>query len=664
MKDKSPIIITGIVLIIMVMILTINTHIFLTSTGISIAILVLYCFNVTKRLATYLALIFSVLIVWSVTSLNLLLILVSVLLIVSINFFVSNELRKQKDLRFKQEKLLVAKSNIVDDTSFCIFIFKDNKLLWANDKTYDEFPELLKDRSIKDFSKLENGVDFEKNNKIYSVRIEEEIYYLKNVTHERREFNVMKDRQVVIGLLQIDNYFYFEQQLKTDEFLEMERSVKKHITNLFSEHNIFYNELNDDRYQMILPLSFIESEQEERFPSIQSVVDSIRDEEFEVTLSCGIALGYDSAHKTGEMAREALDLAISRGGAQTIVLNNDRRNYYGGKVNALKNSSKIRARFVYNTIQNNLEESEQVYIMTHRDPDFDACGSALLLKNLIERQNTNLDISVKVVLDSKMDKEILEKCKEIAGDDIVFDAVVDQTKKNLLIIVDTQSTDLISHPHLYESINDCVVLDHHQTPEKYIGVTLFSWIEPNASSTTELICEMYNSLNLGVNNKQLAKLGLLGILTDTNYFKYRTDKYAISAVSFLVSSDISIYDAMEELQIDKDSYEQKLQLLQEAEFKNGFAIVNTNQKLDPIIQAITADDLVDIKGIDCSVVICKQDEDGLFRVKIRSSNKINSKTLIEEFGGGGHARQAAAVLPQSKVKELIKKIETMETEWK
>jgi c-di-AMP phosphodiesterase-like protein len=45
---------------------------------------------------------------------------------------------------------------------------------------------------------------------------------------------------------------------------------------------------------------------------------------------------------------------------------------------------------------------------------------------------------------------------------------------------------------------------------------------------------------------------------------------------------------------------------------------------------------------------------------MRSTREINCKLFLEEFGGGGHARQGAGIVTQVQKNEIIKKIYELE----
>ena len=55
---------------------------------------------------------------------------------------------KQKERTFIKENLSIAKSSIIDNEKIMLLIVRKNKVVWANDLSYKNFPVLLEDRNI------------------------------------------------------------------------------------------------------------------------------------------------------------------------------------------------------------------------------------------------------------------------------------------------------------------------------------------------------------------------------------------------------------------------------------------------------------------------------------------------------------------------------------
>lgn len=96
-----------------------------------------------------------------------------------------------------------------------------------------------------------------------------------------------------------------------------------------------------------------------------------------VTLSIGIGAMNGSFLKNYEMARAAIDLALGRGGDQTVVRDGNKVTYYGGKSNSLEKNTRVRARVKAHALRELLEGTDNVIIMGHKISDVDAVGAAV-----------------------------------------------------------------------------------------------------------------------------------------------------------------------------------------------------------------------------------------------------------------------------------------------
>ncbi len=615
--------------------------------------------NYSKNILTNLIIVVIIFVVNSFTSISVIVLLLAFLIILLINMIISNLVKKENQDKFIKEEMLIAKKDLTQTDAFSIVVTSPDSddVIWANEHAYDEFPELLNKPNFSEHASMQEKEFYYFNNKVYDVKISDNIYFIRNITEMERRNKILVERQIIIGILQIDNYNYLKSQIKNSDFLEFEREIQISLIRWFKDKKIHYQKIDQDKYQIMLSQNYLDEQEKSRFLDIGVIVEQLREKNFDSSLSLGISLNYNNVLEIGDKAQEAVELANSRGGAQIVVFDNGKRRLYGGKVSGLKSNAKIRARFVYSTIIKNVQKTNVVYLMTHKNSDYDAITSMLLIKDLIINKVEN--ITVKIMVDQNTNPQLIAKMMEI-DENINFSTVVDKTMDNLLIIVDTQSKTFTSHPKLVDEIEEIIVIDHHQTPKEYIGYSLFSWIEPNISSTVELIVEMYMSLNNKINNKKLIKLALMSIITDTGNLNFRTDQYTLHVISYLVSSGVDLLDALEELQLPLDDYKKKQDVLRFVNFNNSFAILEIHQDIDSVLLSIIANELIEIKDIKGSIVINYRESSNDYDVKIRSTNEINSKKLIEEFGGGGHARQGAGILDETNKDLLLNKIKKWE----
>lgn len=579
--------------------------------------------------------------------------LMTVLIMVISYYLIERTTVIKEQKQFIQKNMLIAKNKIIDQKQLIVLIICDGNIVWANDYAYEEIPQLLKVRSLQEIIPDTKSEITKINNRLYSIERENDTIFLHDVTVQQREISRLKTRQTVLGFLKIDNYDFIQSSMTNEEYVKFQSRVRSLLSECFSKNNIYSQEIDHEKYSLNIPYDVLKSLMNTRFPFVQEIVDTMREEGFDITISMGIAYDFENVKIIGEKAQNALDLAESRGGAQITIFNKEKKKYIGGRISSSKSNIKLRSRIVLNTIISMVGEHEVIYLMAHQKPDYDAISSLMVMYDLLKKTKNLKDKEIKVMVDKNVDQQILNN---VDKESFCYDTVVDKTKENIIIIVDTQASDFVSHPKLIDEIEKIIVIDHHQTPENYIGHSLFSWIEPSCSSTIEMIISMIMSIDSKIKNKELATLALKGIITDTNNFRYRSEKNTFQCVSFLLEMGAGMLDAVEPLLPTLEEFETISEIINQKEISDGKIICDLTKEYENITLAKAASNLIDIQGIDLVAVISKLDSSDKYLCKIRTKIKYNSKLLIEEYGGAGHARQGSVLLTHDDKDRLIKKI--------
>ncbi|MFV0288086.1 MAG: DHH family phosphoesterase [Mycoplasmatales bacterium] len=588
-------------------------------------------------------------------------VLINIFIYLYVYFTIREFYLKRKEQDYIKEQIKVAKEDIFNTENVIIFIIRKNKIVWANDNGYEHFPTIKQKRNATFL--IENSDNEEEilkyNNKIYKVLAKGEIYFLLEITTDYRKQQKLQQNQTIIGFFQIDNMQSIQQSMDTLEFSKFKSQFEQQIFKMFIENKVFYKQIDDKTFYLNYPYSYLQKCIKDRFLDIGEIIKEYHDQNIVITTTMGIAYNYQDISKAGKKAQEALELAISRGGAQIVIFDDDEKYYYGGGFVTTKGSHRLRARIINNTLIRTLHDKDIIYLMTHKNPDYDAIASILLIYTYLKKEN----IEVKIILDNEKSLLLYDlDDKDFAGD-IITSYVIDNTKKNILMVLDTQSKDIVSHPEILEELNEVIIIDHHQTPANYFRGNIFSWIEPNASSTTELIMSILIVSNRLQKGAYLNNLGILGILTDTNKFKYRTSYQTLDALMHLTEQGGDLVASLKSMYLPKEQFLKKQKLLNEISFLGKFALVEIEEKIDDILLSIVADELTQMKDIEGSIVISvhSTEEEFLhkYQVKIRTTNKISAKSLIEEYGGGGHFLQAAGILNYEQKEALKEKIENL-----
>ena len=237
----------------------------------------------------------------------------------------------------------------------------------------------------------------------------------------------------------------------------------------------------------------------------------------------------------------------------------------------------------------------------------------------------------------------------------------------VLIVVDCQSPKIVMSPDVLQKAKKLVVIDHHRIGEDTFEAA-FSFIEPYASSTVELVMELMNFYNMD-EELQISALEASvmygGLLVDTSNFTYRTGSRTFEVASRLKdlgadNTEVKLWlrrDLIRTLEINK--------LLSQVEiFLDRFAfVVTTDIYDDRIMLAQVAEAALQINGIDAAFMIARIDQQKV-GVSARSYQQINVQLLMEALGGGGHLNSAAAQIEGKSIDEVYQQLkEYLELEY-
>ncbi len=590
-------------------------------------------------------------------------ILLNILIYLYIYFVLRQFYYKRKEQEYIEKNVKVAREDIVNAKELIVLIIKKNKIVWANDNAYISFPHIKSKRDSNFLNENVHLEDEEKllkyNNRIYKVLDNDNVYLLIEITKEYREYNKLQNNQTIIGFLQIDNMKSLEKTMDSIEFSKFYSQFEQDLFNMFIDNKVYYKRIDDKTFYLNFPYNYLKKCINNRFLELGDIIKKYHQDGIVITTTMGISYNYNDIIETGRKAQEALELAISRGGAQIVLFDNDEKIYFGGGFQTTKGSYRLRSRIINNTLIRTIKNRDIIYLATHEYPDYDAIASVLLMYNYLKSENVN----VKILLDDEATIEEYNLKDTYYYEDIITSYVLDNTKQNLLLVLDTQSKGIISHPKIIDEIDNIIIIDHHQTPRDYFRGNIFSWIEPNASSTTELVMSILTISNKLTKDEFVNNLAILGILTDTNKFKYRTSYQTLDALMHLVENGGDLVKSLQNMYLPPDEFIEKQRLLSQMDFIGRFSILEIDETIDDILLSIVADEMSQIKGIEGSITISNDkttEEHNLkYKVKIRTKS-ISAKNLIEEYGGGGHFLQSAGVLNKEEKESLKEKIKNLE----
>ena len=148
---------------------------------------------------------------------------------------------------------------------------------------------------------------------------------------------------------------------------------------------------------------------------------------------------------------------------------------------------------------------------------------------------------------------------------------------------------------------------------------------------------------------------LAGIVLDTKNFTLRTGERTFDAASWLRSEGADTSAVKRLFQSDLAHTVARYRILQQAEIYKGIAIAAPSEPQERVVAAQAADELLNISGVDASVVIVPNAQGGCF-VSARSIGEVNVQLIMEKLGGGGNRSAAAAQFASESADQVLEKV--------
>ena len=554
---------------------------------------------------------------------------------------------------------------VTDDNDIVIWdnsLFKDRHIDIIDSNIFDWQPSL---RELKEKGSPDEVAKTIINNRNFEVKFlaDAGLWIFKDTTDYESIYAYSKQQAPVVGILSMDNY---DEVIKGDEdYNDTITKAKDVIFDYAQKYGILLRKFKDSNYLMLFNYETYSKIKDDNF----SIVDKVREvsygEDIPLTLSIGIARDFPDVVKLNELANAALSIAMSRGGDQVVVsVYGKEMEFYGGKTEAQEKRSRVKIRVLADSLINLIKSASNVLIMGHTNMDMDALGSCLGVKAICERVNipSRLVVDLKATenktraaITSSFTKEELEKLIVNSKD-----AIGMIQSDTLVVVCDVHIPNMVMAPSILDHTNKIVVIDHHRRAEEYIESPVFNYIDPSASSASELITEFirFSSISPRIElSSTYATIMLAGIFLDSSFYKNKNTGIRTFEASTILKEYGADNSAADDLL--KDDFEEYLETTSivskmiTADYGVVYATCDPNKIYDTASIAKAANACLSMKGIHAAFVIGKT---GARETKIsaRSDGLINVSLLCEKLGGGGHFTSAAATILKSDIKEVEK----------
>lgn len=483
------------------------------------------------------------------------------------------------------------------------------------------------------------------------------VYFFEN-TRLKRYTQEYFDSRPSIMLILVDNYEEL-QSLKDNDRTRLMGDIEYTIGKYVSDHGGLMLKSDRDRFTVVVEERHLRSMISSRFELLEQVRDLARERNQVVTLSVGVGRDAANLNDSEQYARQALDMALGRGGDQAAVHNAGGYEFFGGVSSGVEKQTKVKTRIVAAALMELINSSDSVFLMGHRNADLDCFGAVVGLCRAVQLMGKNAHIVIRK--DKQLTGELYNRLVENGYEGVFLEpeAALQMTaKKTLLIICDTHTKQVVESPELYAQCKSVVVIDHHRKMVGHIDNAVIFYHEPYASSASEMVTELLQYFGEKIRIGRLEAESLLaGIMLDTKNFIMRTGVRTFEAAAYLRRLGADTVEVKRLFASSMDSYQRKVKLVAGAEIYRGCAIALSPDRDAPDMQvtaAQAADELLTIQGVQASFLIFEMN--GLIWFSARSMGQLNVQIIMEKLGGGGHLTMAGAQLRDTSPAEAKEKL--------
>lgn len=498
------------------------------------------------------------------------------------------------------------------------------------------------------------------------------LLYWFNRTDLKEAKDTIDKEKIATILLYIDNLDEVKSSVEDSARATITGNVETEIINYFNAYEATVRKYDDDRYLIIANNENLQKIIQKKFDILDRVRDLKVQSIIPLTLSISATTDGETPLKQYEIARNTMDIALGRGGDQAVLRRGHNYEYFGGKSKAVEKTTKVKARVVGGALRSLIDDASNVVIMPHKNADMDAIGSAIGVVKLVRMRGKTAYIALNSV--NMSIRNIMARLKEekslngVVRTEAELSSLIDD--KTLLIVVDHHKKSISEAPDLVDQIRDRVVIDHHRRSGEFIESTELVFLEPYASSTAELVTELFTYMTDNVVlSKFEAEALLAGITVDTKNFTVQTGVRTFEAASMLRRFGADPEVVKKYFKEDYMVIKNRADIVRQSEiFMDDTIIGILEDKVDNsiLIAAQAADEMLSINGMKASFVAVKISNNET-HVSARSLGEISVQLIMEKLGGGGHLNQAATRIDLSvdlAVEELKRKIKEYKDEEK
>lgn len=549
------------------------------------------------------------------------------------------DMMDEKDILNKRIDEFIPKLKIED-------IIKDNR---------DNTPLKIK-HNDKYYKVYYNVVD---NKKTINTRDRIIMLYWVDSTSQVLLENRYKEEGIVVCLAYVDNYDEVKSTTPEVNRPLVLAEIDKTISAYAAMNNGFMRKYENDKYLLIFENKNLKSIQNKKFDILDQIREIDKGNTIPITLSMGVGVNGKNPKEVYEYAKAAIDIALGRGGDQSVVKQNNSLSFYGGKTKAIEKRNKVKSRVISHALRQLIDQSEEVFVMGHKIADMDSFGASIGIIRASKNRNKKgylvlggINPSIKNIYD-RMKVEEPEYLDLIITPEEAMEIV---DKSSLLVVVDNHKPSFTEAPELLDLTDKVVLIDHHRRGAEFIKDPVLTYLEPYASSTCELVTEILYYMSDKMNMTKFEADALLaGITVDTKNFTFQTGVRTFEAASILKRAGADTTSVRQLFRDNFNTFLHKAEVVRNSKIVFGkVAIGRLEEDMEDsvLIAAQGADDLLNISGVEASFVLTLSENK--IHVSGRSLGGVSVQLILEKLGGGGHLTSAGVQLEGLSIEQAEK----------
>lgn len=461
----------------------------------------------------------------------------------------------------------------------------------------------------------------------------------------------------VVVYITVDNIDDLHRGVRDSEKTRINSAIEKRIENWASEMDSVFRRLSNDRYLLITDETGMDYMRDTRFDILNKVKSIELGDNGSATLSIGVGRAGEGFAECEELARQALDMALGRGGDQAAVRNTKEFEFFGGTSSTGSKRSKVRTRMVASSLVKLIDSCENVILMGHRYADLDSFGACYGFYRAVVAAGKQCRIAI--TRDKCLCSELIDYIEKAYPDETIIvspeEAKQLVTKRTLVILADTHRATFADVPELLDTAQSVVVIDHHRKTVDHISNAVIFYHDPYASSACEMVSELLQYMTARIGKVEAEAL-LSGIMLDTRNFVLHTGVRTFESSAYLRGCGADPVVVRGFFQSSIEVYKLRAGIVSSAKVFDDCAVAvsEADSQYVRLASAQAADEMLGIEGVDASFVAFKDGD--TVNISARSLGKVNVQLIMEKLGGGGHMTMAAAQLKDITQEQAVEQL--------